>query len=253
MNRPTDRIANSASLPLRTRGTWWKTYRWPVVVLTLFGMLLAGTIYLQASQVVGVELNARNWALRQFSFRRDPFTGTQLTGIRYEPTRQYATTWGSTTGIGFSSLQSTIAVHLDEASTKDRWDLVSLADSGLPEEGRASILVELLDVRSPSGNNYWATWTNDHPTKAKLFWPAVHHRVAANAYAEVPAVFELAIAEATEDDDNFTHRLNAQMLNSLSNQAELLLEVGSEPEAKRAAQLGLRYGDNEELQRIVSP
>jgi hypothetical protein len=227
-------------------GVWWVTYRWPVLILSAFGLFMGSAIYLQSTLVVGTELNVVNWEIRQFSFRRDPVTGLQMTGIKH--TAPAYALWSS--GQTVATLDTAIAVHLKGyATASERWDLVSIAETASPSLGRASIFVHLVNIKTPAGDKRWADWSNAHPGRAKIFWPAIQDLVVLDAYAKLPPFFQLAASK--QSDEDFAKELPQAVLEALTDHAQALANAGLHAAAEEAARVGLSYGESDILQQLL--
>ncbi len=244
----------SESAPRRSpnNATWFDTWiRFRLTILLVAGCLtvIAGVVYYQTATVVGIELNVANWKIRQFSYHRDPLTGKQLTGIRYSPALSYGL-W--TDGKEASILDPSIASYLSpDASASERWDVVSIV-AGQQSSGKGHILVDLLQTDNILfGDRFWIDWTNNHTTKAKAFWPAVQKLVILDAYAHLPAAFELA-SSADDDDDAFKTRLDQFMVEATGEQAQLLANSGQTAQAQAVAKVGLTFGSSETLERLAT-
>lgn len=184
----------SANRRLSNRPSQLRQLVWPLLLVGILGLMVAGLVYVKATYVSGIELNSHTWEQRTFSFRRDPFTGTQLGGVQHN----------APVGIDFWTtipdpraklVDPAIAAHLTSSpSTPLRWDLVSLDGSLLPG-GRASILVNLLDANDRDFDPFWPKWSSDHPRRAAVLWPAVQQLVAFDQYHRLPDLFTEALLE----------------------------------------------------------
>ncbi len=177
----------------RSWSAWWRSARFPMVMLGCFGLLIGLLIYFQSTLVVGTEINTADWELRRFSFRRDPFTNTQLTAIRHSSPMN-SECWPAVKNSASALPATAISKHLKRGGgLPDRWDLVELSDGG-ETRGRGLVLVNL--VQSPGApSQYWLNWSNRNPKKAAVFWPAVQQLVARDRYSQLPELFELALYE----------------------------------------------------------
>ncbi|MCA9159488.1 MAG: hypothetical protein KDA72_14230, partial [Planctomycetales bacterium] len=82
-NRRVDDAARAAANRKQSQPFQSRRWVWPVILSTILGLSVLGLGYLQATYVSGIELNSHTWEQRVFSFRRDPFTGVQLGGVRH--------------------------------------------------------------------------------------------------------------------------------------------------------------------------
>jgi hypothetical protein len=189
----------------RSWSEWARANRFPAILSSIVVLVISFLVYLQFTLVVGAELNTGSWELREFSFRRDPFTNTQLTGIYYTPFSRGGT-WISASANAPSLPDSSIRAYLTAKNLEpSRWDLVRI-DDGLESVGRASILVRLIDSGQFGTRKYWIDWSNDQPKKAAVLWPAAQRLVAENDYNELPDLFEFALYE--KDDTAFMNAVS---------------------------------------------
>ena len=204
MNSPTTASPNASlrHAPDGSWAEWWRGVRLPAIVFGVLAVLILMFIYFQFTLVTGTELNSRTWQLRDFSFRRDPFTNLQLTGIKYGPSSVQGCWADQTTPTGVNTLPATaIAPYLTaKLSLPPRWDLVRIYDR-IDSVGRASILVRLVEANSYTGTEYWQDWSLAEPKKAAVLWPAAQRLVATGMYAKLPELFELPRYQT--DDANF--------------------------------------------------
>jgi hypothetical protein len=195
----------------RTWGQWWRQIRLPALVIACISMLGCAVVYFQSTLVSGTELNARNWELREFSFRRDPFTNRQISAIRYRPAR-YNGAWVVQTDELVSAPEPSIASKLSPSAGADRWDLVRIVNS-TESEGPALILVELLGAGEYQFSSYWVDWTTREPVKSTILWPAAQKLVASGDYVLLPDLFELTYER---DNTKFKQKV-ADFLNQIPN------------------------------------
>ena len=206
--------------------------------LTLF-------LYIQFTWVSGTELNTNTWSMRQFSFRRDPFTNFQLTGVSYSAPKGWQV-WAP--AVKSSSLDPAIAVHLRPApQIRPQWELVVLSTSQV--EGDAQLLVDLLAATDENFQPFWPAWSKKHPQKAAILWPAVQHLVQVGLYADLPLLFELALAALPKDD--FEQRIKIHIQTSLLQFAQQEVAHNRPQSGLSAAQIGLLYGHHDALQNLV--
>lgn len=160
---------------------------------------MLGLGYMQATYISGIELNSHTWEQRVFSFRRDPFTGSQLGGVRHNaPVR--IDFWTSIANPRAKKLDPAIQAHFNGTTTEPvRWDLVRIDDSQLPAD-RASILVDLLEATGPSSDAFWPSWSTLHPKRAAVLWPAVQQLVAHDLYTQLPQLFTEALLENSPEE-----------------------------------------------------
>lgn len=169
-----------------------------VLVALLFG-------YFQATVVTGSEFDTGSWTIRTFWYRRDPFSGRQLTGILREPP---------------ASISSTTAFpnsYFSGQSVKPaRWDLIKLQSGAALTEGPAYVLNSYFD--GYLADQLWTKWSTDNPAKAKTLWPAVRDLVDLELYHLLPKIMQLAKVEST--DSEFKDMIHTEMKAALAAQAE---------------------------------
>lgn len=165
-----------------------------MIATMLVGLLVMGLIYYQSTYVSGLELNSHTWEQRVFSLRRDPLTGWQIGGVRYNaPVRTGL--WTTIEDPRAKKMAPSILKYFDAPATAPRrWDLVRLDGSALPG-ARASILVDLLAALDHRQQPLWPAWTQRHPERAAVLWPAAQRLVAADQYTWLPQLFEQALLE----------------------------------------------------------
>ncbi|MEO8271115.1 MAG: hypothetical protein ABI557_15445, partial [Aureliella sp.] len=171
----------------------------PLILSAILGLSVLGLGYLQATLVSGIELNSHTWEQRVFSFRRDPFTGAQLGGVRHNApvSIDFFTTVVNPRS---KKLDPAIQAHL-KGSLKEpvRWDLIRIDDSQLPA-ARASILVDLLEATGPKADAFWPSWSIVHPKRAAVLWPAAQQLVAHDLYTQLPQLFSEALLENSPEE-----------------------------------------------------
>lgn len=188
----------------------WLRENWLAVLLcSIVFLVVGGFIYGSATRVSGLELNVRDFRIRQFAFNRDPFTNFQLSGISYTAPAWRANWTALTTS---SSIDSQISKHLD-SSVPDRWDLVDI-DSTIATAD-AQILITLISARDSAQSDYWKAWSLEQPKKADIFWPAVQTLAKDNLYSEMPRLFQFAIDKSL-DVDQFQKAVKDHLAESAS-------------------------------------
>ena len=175
------------------------------VGIGVFVGLLFG--YLQATVVTGSEFDTGSWTVRTFWYRRDPFSGRQLTGIlREQP----------------ASLTSTAAFpnsyFSGPSSAPARWDLVNLRSGTVLTEGPANVLHSYFNSYAPV--QIWPTWSTDNTTKANIIWPAVRDLVDLGLYHALHRIMELATVDLS--DAEFKTTIDEQVRGVLNAHAEKL-------------------------------
>ena len=236
--------------PTRTAVIGQRFRYFVIAAAALLFLLVTYAIYYFSSFVTGTELNTRTWDLRKFSFRRDPFTNYQLSGITHSSS--YSTDpWTSYPTKLRCEVDPLIRKHLLNATNVvERWDLVSM-DGNQVSSGDANILVNLLHTRDFKYDNFWSTWTADHPAKAAILWPAAQKLVSLDLYAKLPTLLETALLESTEDE--FNTIVSKTMQRCLLEACQSMEANHQSQRAAEVAQVGLSYGDHPLLQRFLDP
>jgi len=185
-----------------------------LVVAVVIACLLA---YASSTAVQGVEFNVDNWQVRSFSFRRDPFTNRQLTAVKHSTAFSYAAWSDNPTETG-SILNNSIAKYLKPNKLKTgRWDLVYISDGNL-HQGPAAIIYDLLETRTPNYDSFWVDWSDKHPKKAAILWPAVAQLCELKLYAAIPEIARLARQDI--DLPTFESEVNSCMLDAINDYCE---------------------------------
>jgi hypothetical protein len=222
----------------RSWRAWWASVRVPTLVVLCLMLIIFGVLYYRATYVSGTELNVSNWEVRTFSYRRDPFTDYQLTGVMHRATN-HLSLWSANPLNSGSSLDAAIQQHLRSASKPaPRWDLIELNDHGL-STGGASILVDLLEARDSEYSLFWSVWSKAEPAKAAVLWPATQDLAAVGLYAYIPNLFQLAIADL--DAGRFASLVHARVADACRSQELRLIEVGETQAAHAVKLLGAKY------------
>ncbi len=186
-------LLQSWTLPITFIGTG-------IFIAVLFG-------YLQTTVVTGSEFDTGSWTVRTFWYRRDPFSGRQMTGIL----RELPTSLSTTAAFPNS--------YFSGAGSKPaRWDLVKLQSGPSLTEGPANVLKSYFDGHL--ADQFWTTWSSENPAKAKTLWPAARDLVDLELYHELPKIMELAKVDAT--DAEFTTMIDGEMSTSLKAHADKL-------------------------------
>ena len=142
------------------------------------------------------------WQVRHFSFRADPFTDFQWTGIHYNSK--------------FRQTDASITKLLDPqvAETPNRWEPAFIERATSSQTGPSMAMVQLLTgyglKRGLEAVEYWKKWTTDHPAKAKEFWPAIHRLIINGQYGALPPLLDLPQMDI--DDQQFSAMLNNLLL-----------------------------------------
>ncbi len=232
----------------RSWARWWRSARWPVILLGFLATCICGLVYYFNTLVMGSEINSHNWEVRQFSYRRDPFTHKQLSGITYQAAFSTLPCWKSQNDV-ISVPDPAIKGHLTSQLTQPvRWDLVRMNDQ-YNTIGRGSILLRLVNAYGVSSKHFWIDWTNNEPIKAARLWPAAQQLVCLDLYARLPDLFDQAAVE--KDDTKFEQAVAGIMQAALLEHSQLRVQAGDKVLAREVAKLGLTYGEHSELQSMV--
>ncbi|QDV28138.1 hypothetical protein [Aureliella helgolandensis] len=234
----------------------------PFVLISLSFLSLLGLFYFNSTLVSGTELNCLSWETRRFSFRREPFTNIQISGIRYTESR-LGYVWSSAPSGESSLLDTAIKRHLkNPQSYESRWDLVDYS-TPYPSKGPADILVTLLCMQNSDYDQFWSKWTANEPAKAKILWPAALDLVQFQIYAALPELLELATFELPlhEFQSSVNHTVQNALVEycrsppepSFGSSGPPTNATGSDARVQLAAQTGLSYGDHPDLQLWAEP
>ncbi len=221
--------------------SWFTGTRIAVFIVSLFALVSTFLFYLNATYVTGTELRSSDWQIRRFTFRRDPFTNRQLTGIKYS-TFTGNPAWSANAGDTASDLNPLISKHLRRSTgSENRWDLILISGSPV-YKGPASILHSLLSTSDPQSNMFWVDWTKDHPSRAKIFWPIVQQLTLFGLYSELPPLFELATndLDAAQLKSEMGPRIQAAIIKFCDNPDNAAVQ-------RKAIQFALQFGPNDLL------
>ena len=237
---------STPSRPENSQLSWGQRFyriRYQTLFLSLscFGFL--ALVYFQFTLVTGTEFNTANWNVRGFSFRRDPLSNYQLSGIVHSPKR-YSTIWKASDD--FSSIDGTIGQYLNSPHVETRWDLAQTNLSIV--DGEATVLLDLLSAHNHLMQNYWVDWSKQKPKQASVMWPAVQNLVHFHLYAKLPALFELAMADT--NDVQFKEFVVTYVQSTLWRHGQDIAETNSAL-AREIATVGLSYGDHDGLQDLA--
>ncbi len=227
---PTRQLADKNS------GNFWKIAIAVLLLLVGIGFVIVIVLGFVGS-VSGREFDALTWSTRSFSYMREPFTGTQLTGVAY--TNDQASTSIITSHIGGGVNNPGVA----------RWDLLAIYRSSRMAVGRAQILVDYLKATDIDRQPYWENWTTNHPQAAPVLWGAVRDCVHLPRYDRLPEIFETARTQT--DPSKLKTLLSAIMVRIALEEAKAQLASGDSAAARRALKMGLFYDPlSEELKRV---
>lgn len=213
--------------------------RLPTILISIAAFLLVVFVYYQSTYVSGTEIDVRSFRMRNFAFRRDPFTNLQLTGVKYS-SYDSSSLWNSWTS--HSTIDSAIQAQLTAPVRKNRWDLVGYDQSFIDAD--AQILIDLLSVQDAKYEFAWLVWTKDNPKKARVFWPAVQTLAQMNAYQLLPDLFEIAISDNSANELHLA--TSSYMATSLSELSSKIKDTEKERAAEMAA-VALTYDNAQPL------
>jgi hypothetical protein len=217
---------DKASTPPARRGSRWRQPLFLPAAFVGAGVLVALIFgYLQATIVTGSELDTSSWNVREFWYRRDPFSGQQLTGILKEPP---AAIVSGTTNFPNSYFGSPTA-------RPARQDLIALRSGTFVTEGPANVLLTYLN--GYTAEQLWPAWSTDNPVKARVLWPAARDLVDLGLYFALPEIMELAKVECS--DAEFKAMVEEQMRSILEVHCEQL-RIGENAEELAVAEAVLQ-------------
>ncbi len=197
----------------------------------LFAILLTFIFgYFPATQVVGSEFNTANWTVRNFQYRREPFSHAQLTGVVRD---KLATVLASNATFPNSYFNGKLAAS-------SRWDLIEIRNGRSTTEGPAKILITYLQATS-RGSDFWPDWSTKNPQKASVLWPAVRDLVDLELYNDLPAVIEMALVDCSDLD--FQSTLREKMASIFALRCQKLKNAGLTKQSELADKLAEAYRD----------
>lgn len=176
---------------------------------------------------------------RSFSYTLNPFTGSQWTGVSHENTSRFTVDPSILPFIAGGPIAPTTA----------RWDLIDIQRASQYGIGDAKILLEYLSLDTDR-NHYWTEWTQANPLAAPVLWSAVRDCV--------PLATLRSLARTVRNGSH-PNRCDASEIGTGQNQCsglpakKLDHAAGDTAAARRAAQLGLSYGQSDELKLLANP
>lgn len=219
----------------------------PWLLLGIPTCMVAAFIYFQFTSVSGLELNTSNWNIREFSFRRDPFTNRQLSGRTYSSAGRQSG-WTRDAERLYSQIDPAIRRYLQVAPDA-RWDLVDIYQT--PSSGEAKILIDLLGASDGSFQDFWPTWSTKNPHQAALLWPAAQVLVRFGLYTDLPELLRLALEAQAADE--YESRIKAYVREAMQAQVEQLASQGQDEAAKRVQAAELDFRAFEPVARVDQP
>lgn len=187
------------------------------VIIGLFTLV----VYSSTTLVKGIEFNPGTWQVREFSFRADPFTGFQFTGIQYD--NKVAT------------VDKSITALLDRKVRRenDRWELASIEQFAAAQTGPCMGVVQLISgygvSRGTEAVEFWKKWTVDQPNKANVFWLAVQQLAIRGQYDAIADLLDLPLVES--NDQRFKDKLSSIMTGVCPECTESKNPIQSKPSA----------------------
>jgi hypothetical protein len=155
--------------------------RWFTVVATLVFILVLFIVVRTQGYVSGSEFSPTHFQQREFSFYEIPLIHLQIT-----PIKRSSATPSTAIYVRQNGLIAT------PAGTPDYWHLVSISrglTGSTPAD--AQLLIDQLEL-GDSGDEYWRTWSKDHPQQAKILWAVIQDLSVRELYILMPPLFELA-------------------------------------------------------------
>lgn len=181
--------------------------RWVIVIATVMLVCVLFLVIRLQGYVSGVEFAPTHFQQRRFSFFEIPLIHLQIT-----PIQRTAETPSTANYLRVNSLVQT---HRGSPTT---WHLVSITrglTGATPAD--AQLLTSHLNLEH-GGDQYWRTWSVDHPQHAKVLWPIVQDLAIRELYLLMPPIFEIAQIEQTPSD------LQAQVEARLKSDLALLIQ-----------------------------
>jgi hypothetical protein len=212
--------------------------RWVTVGAALFVICVLFLILRIQGHVTGVEFAPSHFQQRRFSFYEIPLIHLQIT-----PIRRAAETPATANYLRINSL---VQSQRGQPST---WHLVSIS-RGLSgtTAANAQFLSAQLTLES-GGDEFWRTWSIDHPQHAKVLWPIVQELALRELYILMPPLFEIAQIEQTPSE--LQASLQARLKRDLG---ELVVDLRSAERNELADQILdeaiQEYPDHEPLRKL---
>jgi len=173
------------------------------------GLFIALTFgYLQSTVVKGIEFDNKSWTTRSFWYRRDPFSGSQLTGILRE----------TPVGLNGSAVNFPSSYFNAPNAAAARWDLVELRSGTALTEGPANVLYSYF--KAYAAEQFWTNWSSANVLKANELWSAARDLVDLELYHELPKIMEHARVDST--DAEFKSLIEQHMRTILTAKCEQL-------------------------------
>lgn len=214
--------------------------RWVTVIAAVLLICVLFLLIRLQGQVSGVEFAPTHFQQRSFSFFEIPLIHLQIT-----PIRRSAVALDTANYLRVNSLVKT------RRGSPKTWHLVSMT-RGLT--GATPADAQLLSTQlslEHGGDQYWRTWSIDHPRHAKVLWPIVQDLAVRELYIVIPPLFEIAQLEQTPSE--LEAALNARLKKDLALLIQDLRSAGRNELADQILAEALRdYPGEENLLRLHS-
>lgn len=215
--------------------------RWFAVISTIVVIVVLFVVIQTQGRVSGVEFSPTHFQQREFRFYEIPLIHVQITPIQRT---------GSTPPTAIYVRQNGLIPA--PKGTPDVWHLVSIS-RGLTGStpGDAELLTEQLKLVS-NGNDYWRSWSVDHPNQAKILWTSIQKLAERELYLLMPPLFELAQRNPSPQEfqsaiDDRLQRDYFQLIQDMraADRTDLAEDLLSEAISD--------YPDNEQLKNLRKP
>ncbi len=173
---------NSASAAKKNRSV----KRWMAVCSTIVLTFALFIVIRTQGFVSGQEFSPTHFQQRNFSFYEIPLIHVQIT-----PIKRVGSTPATATYVRQNAL---IRPHTGAPTS---WHLVSIS-RGLTGStaADANLLIDQLQLQT-GVDEFWRTWSIDHPKLAKVLWPVIQKLAERELYILMPQLFELAQIDQT--------------------------------------------------------
>lgn len=213
---------STASLPARPRPwpRWVRILGWSALGLIGVGSFFS-VVVLTFGGVRGTEFCPQTFERRTYAFHVLPVVGVQLTPLEHEDKTATAETYLTANNL------------VTPPGPQRTWHLVSGTRGTRPaQRGDAQILITYLDSLDGKDYHRWVQWSEDHPARAKAFWPAVQLLALHELYVFVPDLFDLA--KSIDDPQQLRQALDRTVAEKLRLLAARLEAGGQADAAKKA-------------------
>ena len=198
-------VSSPASDSVSTADKSRRVKRWVTISATLILSFLLFIVIRTQGFVSGSEFSPTHFQQRKFSFYEIPLIHLQITPIK----RSGATPRTA----NYVRQTSLIRLHPGPPAV---WHIVSISrglTGSTPAD--ANLLIDQLNLDS-GGDEYWRTWSIDHPNQAKVLWPVIQKLAERELYILMPQLFELAqIEQSSQDLQNAIDHILIEQYHSL--------------------------------------